>query len=195
MTKRLEQQIGFLVEIDQLKSIQRRSYLVDGSRLENSAEHSWHVAVAALLLAEYAPPDVDHLCALKMMLVHDLVEIDAGDTFLYDEAGTADKAVRERLAADRLFGLLPEDQRHELCSFWEEFEAGATPTARFARALDRLMPLLHNYYAQGKTWKEHSIRAAQVFKMNSIIEKASAELWQFARGLINDAVAKGWLLP
>jgi putative hydrolases of HD superfamily len=195
MATRLEQQIGFLVEIDQLKSVLRRSYLMDCSRRENTAEHSWHVAMAALLLAEYAPEGVDHPRAISMMLVHDLIEIDAGDTFLYDEAGTADKAVREIKAADRLFSLLPEDQNRELRALWDEFEAGATPTARFARALDRLMPLMHNYYTHGKTWQEHGVRAAQVLKMNSIIEKASAELWQFARGLINDAVAKGYLLP
>jgi putative hydrolases of HD superfamily len=195
MATRLEQQIGFLIEIDQLKSILRQSYLMDSSRRENTAEHSWYVAMAAPILAEYAPRGVDHPRAISMMLVHDLIEIDAGDTFLYDEAGTVDKAAREIKAADRLFSLLPEDQNHELRALWEEFETGATPTARFARALDRLMPLMHNYYTHGKTWKEHGVHATQVLKMNSIIEKASAELWQFARDLINDAVAKGYLLP
>jgi putative hydrolases of HD superfamily len=195
MMTRLQQQIDFLVEIDQLKSIQRRSYLMDSSRLENSAEHSWYVAMAALLLAEYAPDGADHPRAIAMMLVHDLIEIDAGDTFLYDEAGAVDKAEREIKAADRLFGLLPYDQNRKLRALWEEFETGITPTARFARALDRMMPLMHNYYTHGKTWKEHNVRASQVLKMNSIIEKASAELWQFARGLINDAVENGYLLP
>ncbi len=124
-----------------------------------------------------------------------LVEIDAGDTFLYDEAASADKTTREQAAADRLFGLPPENQGAELRALWEEFEENLSPTARFARGLDRLMPLLHNYFTGGRTWREHGIKSAQVYKMNALIEQASPELWHFARSLIDDAVARGYLEP
>lgn len=193
MTDRLERQIAFLAEIDRLKSVIRRSYLIDGSRRENSAEHSWHLATAVIVLGEQADPNVDLLRAVKMALVHDIVEIDAGDTFLYDEAAAAQKEELEQKAAERLFSLLPEDEAEALKSLWKEFEAGETPTARFVRGLDRLLPLLHNYYTQGRTWREHNIRLPQVLKMNARIEEASPELWRFAQALIQDAAAKGYL--
>jgi putative hydrolase of HD superfamily len=193
MKKRLEQQINFLLEIDKLKSIIRRSYLLDESRLENTAEHSWHVAVAAVLLAEYAPAHVDATRIIKMMLIHDIVEIDAGDTFLYDESGNAQKAEREQRAADRLFRLLPDNQAAELRALWDEFEERSTPEAKFARGLDRLMPLMHNYYTKGATWRRHDVTSNMVLEQNSIIAEASAELWEFAQELIKNAVDKGYL--
>src|SRR6056297_294642 len=157
--QRLEQQVAFILEIDRLKTIYRRTYLTDTSRFENSAEHSWHIAVMAMLLAEHANTlEVDQLRVIKMLLIHDLVEIDAGDTFAYDTAAHADKAAREQAAADRLFGLLPADQAAEFRALWDEFESRQTPEAKFAGALDRLQPLLHNLYTHGRSWREHGVR-------------------------------------
>ena len=194
-TDRMARQIAFLLEIDRLKSVLRRSYLADGVRLENSAEHSWHLAVMAMILAEYANVSVDSRRVLKMLLVHDIVEVDASDTYVYDEIGARDKAEREGRAADRIFGLLPADQEVELRGLWEEFEARETPEARFAAALDRLMPLLHNFQTQGRSWHEHGIVSRQVLSRNAHIADGSEELWRFAHALIEDAVAKGYLAP
>ena len=193
MHDRLKQQLDFLLEIDRLKEVLRQSYICGGLRKENSSEHSWHLAVMAIVLAGYAGNAVDIMRVVKMALVHDLVEIDAGDTFCYDDAGNADKAAREAAAADRIFGLLPHDQGRELRSLWEEFEARATPDARFAAALDRLMPIMHNYASRGKTWREHGVAAALVLERNRHIEDGSAQLWAFAKSLIEDAIEKGWL--
>ncbi len=195
MKTRLQQQLDFLLEIDKLKSVDRRSYLLDQSRTENSAEHSWHVSVLAMVLAEYSQNSLDTFRVLKMMLVHDIVEIDAGDTFLYDEEGTLEKANLEQQAAQRLFSLLPDDQAQEYRDLWQEFEERQTAEAQFARGLDRLMPLLHNYYTKGSTWREHGVKSHQVLEQNQIIQAASAELWEFARYLIKDAVERGYLQP
>ena len=191
--ERLTRQIAFLLEIDKLKGILRRSYLTDGTRRENSAEHSWHLAVMAMILAEHANAPVDSLRVLKMLLVHDIVEVDADDTYCYDEVGAQDKAAREQQAAQRLFGLLPADQEGELRALWDEFEARATNEARFAAALDRLMPLLHNHHTQGRSWQEHGIVSGQVLAHNAHIADGSEELWRFARSVIEDAVTKGYL--
>jgi putative hydrolase of HD superfamily len=192
-TERLARQIAFLIEIDKLKSILRRTYLVDDPRHENSAEHSWHLAVMAMLLAEHANAEVNLLHVLKMLLVHDVVEIDSGDTYIYDVAGNASKAVREQEAARRLFGLLPDDQRDEMHRLWEEFEARRTPEARFAAALDRLMPMLHNYHTQGRSWREHGVTSAQVIDRNGHMAEGAAGLWEYAEAMIQDAVGKGYL--
>ncbi len=165
-TERLHQQIAFILEIDKLKSILRRTYLVNDPRHENSAEHSWHLAMMAMVLAEHANAEVNLLRVLKMLLVHDVVEIDAGDTYCYDTGGNDSKAEREMAAAHRIFGLLPNDQRDEMHQLWEEFEARQTPEARFAAALDRLMPILHNYYTQGRSWLEHGVTQTQVIDRN-----------------------------
>jgi putative hydrolase of HD superfamily len=191
--QRLNRQIQFIIEIDKLKDILRRSYLVNGQRRENSAEHSWHIAMMAILLAEYANEQVDLLRVIKMLLVHDIVEIDAGDTYIYSEADLLSQAARERQAADRLFGLLPADQAGALRELWQEFEARTTAEARFAAALDRLMPLLHAYNARGKSWKEGGVTSDMVIARNSPMADGSTQLWQFARSLIEDAVAKGYL--
>ncbi|MEH2450558.1 HD domain-containing protein [Nostoc sp.] len=161
---RLTQQIQFIIEIDRLKQVIRQTLLTDGSRRENSAEHSWHLAVMAIVLAEYAPEGVDIFHAIKMLLIHDLVEIDAGDTFCYDVQGNESKAVREAQAALRLFRLLPADQGRELRLLWDEFEAGETPTAKFAAVLDRIQPLLQNQQNGGETLRTHGIRRDQVMK-------------------------------
>jgi len=190
-TDRLRQQIAFLLEMDKLKSVLRRTYVLGADRRENSAEHSWHLAVMALLLAEHADAPVDLLRALKMLLVHDVVEIDAGDTYVYDVQ--TDKAAKEAAAASRIFGLLPADQRDGMRGLWEEFEARETSEARFAAALDRLMPMLHNYHAEGRSWREHGITADQVLERNKHIADGSADLWEYAAVMIRDAVAQGYL--
>lgn len=190
---RIEQQMRFLIEIDKAKSVLRQSLIADGSRRENDAEHSWHLAVMAVVLAEYADEPVDLSRVIKMLLIHDLVEIDAGDTFVYDEAALDTKQERERKAADRIFGLLPPDQESELRSLWEEFEACETPEARFAAALDRLHPMLLNYCTQGGTWRRHGVSKSRVIARNRRIGDASSALWRFAQNLVDDAVAKGYL--
>ena len=161
--QRLSQQIEFILEIDKLKSIIRRSYIINGQRRENTAEHSWHLAMLAFILHEHANEPVNLLRVLKMVVAHDIVEIDAGDTFLFDTVGAQDKAAREQAAADRLFGLLPDDQAIELRQLWDEFEAQETTDSRFANALDRLIPLLLNYHSGGRTWQENGITGDRVF--------------------------------
>ena len=156
--ERLARQIDFLVEIDRLKHVLRRAYLPGTDRNENTAEHSWHLAVAVLVLAEYAAEPVDLARVVRMALIHDIVEIDAGDTFFFDPIGALDKAEREQRAAERLFGLLPPDQADGFRAAWDEFEARQSPEARFASALDRFMPLIHNYLTEGRAWRQHGVR-------------------------------------
>ena len=182
---RLAQQIAFLLEADQLKTIVRRTPLTDNSRQENSAEHSWHLALAALTLSEYAPPGLNLARALELVVVHDLVEIDAGDTFAYDLKGHEDKDARERAAADRLFGLLPPDQAAQLRERWEEFEAQATLEAKFANALDRLQALLQNLGAGGGSWRAHRVTRAQVMRRMAPVETALPDVWPFVLGVID----------
>ena len=191
---RLRQQIQFILEVDKLKKIVRQTPLTDQSRKENDAEHSWHIALMAVLLLEHAQAkNIDILRVVTMLLVHDLVEIDAGDTFCYDKAGNMDKLERETKAADRIFNLLPEDQAAYLRELWDEFEARQTAESRFAAAMDRLQPLLHNYNTEGGTWKEHRIHKKQVIERNHPIAFGSATLWDFAADMIDDAVVKGYL--
>jgi len=190
---RLTRQIDFLVEIDKLKTVFRRAYIADASRRENSAEHSWHIAMMAMILAEYCQQDVDLFRVIKMLLIHDIVEIDAGDTGIYDDVAALDKAERETLAAVRVFSLLPQEQAEDLRKIWDEFEQGASPEARFARAMDRLIPLIHNYYTRGKRWKEDGITHAQVLAVNQTIREGSQELWEFALSLIDESVSRGYL--
>lgn len=193
--ERLQQQIRFILEIDNLKHVIRRTYLASGKRLENSAEHSWHLAMMALVLWEHANEKVDLLRVLKMVLVHDIVEIDAGDTYLYDEAGNAGKLAREQQAAERIFGLLPPDQGQELLQLWQEFEARQTADARFAAALDRFMPLLHNYHTKGRAWQENGVTNDQVIARTGHMVEGSETLWQEAEALLEEAVAQGYLAP
>ena|SRR5579884_1862719 len=190
---RLEKQIRFVIEIDKLKTIYRRTYLINDRRHENTAEHSWHIAVMAMILAEYSNAPIDIAKVLKMALVHDIVEIDAGDTFVYDTKGTLDKAERERAAADRLFGLLPDDQAVEIRALWDEFEMRETPESRFAAALDRLIPQLHNYNTGGGSWKEHAITHDRVVARNRTMSEGSSQLWEWTQVMLEDAVAKGLL--
>jgi putative hydrolases of HD superfamily len=190
-TDRLAQQMAFIIEIDRLKTIARRTLIADGSHYENSAEHSWHLAMAAMILAEQSDEMVDLPRVIMMLLIHDIVEIDAGDTFYYDDVGREDKAEREQRAADRIFGLLPDDQTFELRALWEEFEARETAEARFANALDRLMPLIHNTLNDGHTWRKNGISMEQVWVNTDIVERASIELADHMRELLLAAQAKG----
>lgn len=190
---RLHQQIQFILEIDRLKNILRQTLLTDSSRRENSAEHSWHIAVMAIVMAEYAPENTDIMRAVKMLLIHDLVEIDAGDTPCYDVQGNVDKADREQQAADRLFGLLPTDQSAELRQLWEEFEAQTTATAQFATALDRLQPLLHNQQTKGENWQRFQVTRREVERRVAPIAVGSPQLWAFTQQVLDDCVAAGYL--
>jgi putative hydrolases of HD superfamily len=189
--ERLARQIAFIVEADKLKAVLRRNPLTDGSRLENSAEHSWHLVLAAIALVEYAPPGVDLLRVLELIAVHDLVEIDAGDTFAYDPSGHDGKAERERLAAERIFGLLPPDQAGEFRACWDEFEAHATPAARYANALDRLQPLLQNMQAGGGSWRAHAVTRAAVLRRMAPIESALPDVWPTVLDVIERFCACG----
>jgi putative hydrolase of HD superfamily len=190
---RLAQQIQFVMEIDKLKTILRQTSLMDNSRRENSAEHSWHLAVMALTLGDYAEPETDLMHVIKMVLVHDIVEIDAGDTFAYDAQGYTDKEEREQRAAARIFGLLPDDQRDELLALWHEFEAITTPESRFANALDRLEPLLCNYAIGGGSWKRPDVTLAKIQKRMEPIANVSAALGDYVQQILTDSIAKGYI--
>jgi len=189
--QRLGRQIAFLVEADRLKTILRRTPLADNSRFENSAEHSWHLALAAMALSEYGPDGVETAHVLELVIVHDLVEIDAGDTFAYDLAGHTGKAERERAAADRIFGLLPPDQAGRFRSLWDEFEGMETPESRFANALDRLQALLQNMKAGGGSWAAHQVTREQVFQRMAPVEAALPDVWPFVCEIIDRYCAAG----
>ena len=188
---RLARQIAFLVEADRLKTVLRRTPLTDDSRPENSAEHSWHLALAAMTLAEWAPPGIDLQRVLELVVVHDLVEIDAGDTFAYDVAANHSKAAREQAAADRIFGLLPEEQAVRVRGLWDEFEAQATAESRYANALDRLQALLQNMQAGGGSWAAYGITRTQVYARMRPVETALPEVWPFVESVIARFCASG----
>lgn len=191
---RLRTQIEFIVEIDKLKHILRQSTLISDRRRENDAEHSWHLGVMAMLLSEYVKEgNVDILKVMKMVLIHDLVEIDAGDTFAYDERGYEDKEERERQAAERIFSLLPSDQTDEMWGLWQEFEEKQTPEARYAASLDRLQPLLLNYHTQGHTWKMPGVTSEKVYERMAVIKESTPVIWEYVVEIIEDSVAKGYL--
>ena len=190
----LERQIRFVIEADRLKKIARQSRITDGTRRENSAEHSWHLALMALALGGHAPAGTDLGRVMAMVVVHDLVEIDAGDLFVYaDSAAHARQEVAERAAADRIFALLPEPQAVAARALWDEFEERRTPEARFARALDRLQPMLLNMQTGGGTWVAHDVPLDQVLSKVELIEEGSATLGGYAREMIAQAVERGFL--
>ena len=194
--ERLDEQLRFLKEIDRLKSVLRQSPLLDSSRRENSAEHSWHLAMMAVTLGEYAPQGTDIGHVITMVLLHDIVEIDAGDTFFYAaDAALAQAHRAEHAAADRIFALLPADEAGRLRAIWDEFEERRSPAARFARALDRLQPVLANYHTDGSTWRMHGVTADQVLDKVCLIEDGSPALGAYARELIAAAVERGFLAP
>lgn len=192
---RLEQQLKFIIEVDMLKSIIRQNYLADGSRKEDDADHSWHLALMCAILAEYANEEIDLLRTMKMLLIHDLVEIDAGDTYAYDTTG-AQKSKRERelAAADRIFKLLPEDQAAELRALWDEFEENSTAEAKFASVLDRLQPFLLNMASNGRSWKEHGVTKSQVMGRNMNNHEGSKVLSDYQYKMILQEVKKGNLI-
>jgi putative hydrolase of HD superfamily len=192
-SQRFDRQLRFVVEIDKLKRVLRQTTLMDATRNENSAEHSWHLALMAVLLAEYSSQPVDLARVVRMVLVHDLVEIDAGDTFCYDADANLDKLERESRAAERVFGLLPGDQGAELKGMWEEFEEMETPEARFANALDRLQPLLHNLHNGGGTWRIHGVAREQVLARMRPLGVAMPELWPVVENALARAAEEGWL--
>jgi len=192
---RLEQQLDFLRVVDSLKGVDRMTLLIQRSgeisRRENSAEHSWHLALMAMMLVEHANEPVDLARVLQMILVHDIVEIDAGDTFVYDAAAMVGKADREEAAANRIFGLLPDDQKNELLELWHEFEARETPEAKYASALDRLAGMLPNAVNNGGTWNEHHVTVEQVTRRNESIATGSDVLWEHAKQWIQAVHAAG----
>lgn len=188
---RLEQQIAFILEIDKVKNVFRQTYLADRNRKENDAEHSWHIAIMAILLQEYANEPVDVLRVMTMVLIHDLVEIDAGDTYAYDEAGAATKQERELRAAERIFGMLPEDQGKYFRKLWDEFEAYETADAKYAHLLDNFQPLLLNDASGGVSWVEHEVKKSQIYKRNERIPEASDAIWEQMKSVIERNIAKG----
>jgi putative hydrolase of HD superfamily len=192
--ERLERQIRFILEVDRLKEVFRQTLCTQSRRAENDAEHSWHLCLAVIVLSEHANlGDLDVLRVLKMLIIHDLVEIDAGDTFAYDTAGRATQHEREAKAADRIFAILPPDQAGEFRGLWDEFEAVATPEARFAAAIDRFQPCLLNCSTEGAAWKRHGVTKDRVIARNSAIAEGSAELWEATLAMIEETARAGHL--
>ena len=191
---RLEQQLQFILEIDKVKKIIRQTPLSDASRKENDAEHSWHIALMAYLLQEYVEEPVEVSKVMLMVLIHDLVEIDAGDTYAYDEEGAKTKDERERKAADHIFGMLPEDQGMYLKALWEEFEAYETAEAKYAHLLDNFQPLLLNDAAGGISWTEHQVKKSQIYKRNEKVEETSATIWKCMQDKIDKHIQAGHVL-
>ncbi len=181
MTERLDRQFDFFREIDKEKQIGRQTYLADGTRKENDAEHAWHMAIMTLLLSEYANEKIDVLKTISMLLIHDLVEIDAGDTYAYDDAGKKTQALREAKAAERIYGLLPEDQAKRMHGLWLEFEAQETPEAKFARTMDHIQPMMLNDASGGRSWLEHGVHLSQILRRNERTADGSEKLWEYAR--------------
>ena len=188
---KLQKQIAFIKEIDKIKYIQRRSKLFNSDRRENDAEHSWHLAMMVIVLAEHSDKTIDLLKVLKMVLIHDIVEIDAGDTFVYDTSKNHANTDEELIAAKRIFGLLPNEQADEFIAIWEEFEEGVTDEAKFAKAMDRFEPLLQDATNDGGTWAEYNVPYQNVYDVNKWIENGSSTIWGYAENLINESVEKG----
>lgn len=194
MDNRLKQQMDFILEVDKIKNIGRQTYLSDGVRKENDAEHSWHLALMALLLKEHATEEIDVMKVMTMVLVHDIVEIDAGDTYAYDVEGYKTKEIREKAAAERIFGLLPTDQGEYLKELWEEFEAYETSEAKYAHALDNFQPLMLNDATDGRSWREHVVRKSQVLNRNRKTAEGSEVIMEQIRKMVDRNVEKGNLL-
>lgn len=188
---RLEQQMNFIREADKEKEIFRQTYLADSSRKENDAEHAWHMALMTILLSEYANEKIDVLKTISMILIHDIVEIDAGDTYAYDEVNKKTQAEREKKAADRLFNMLPEDQAKKMYELWLEFEARETPEAKFARTMDNLQPMMLNDASNGKSWRERGIKLSQILERNEKSKLGSETLWEYAKGMLKKNIEDG----
>jgi len=193
MTSRLTQQLHFIVEVDKLKSVLRRTSPIGAERRENSAEHSWQVVLSALLLHEHANEEIDLLRVLSMLTIHDIVEVDAGDTFHYEKGACDNLAEIEHRAAERLFGLLPAEQGEALRALWEEFEAGNSPEAKFAKAVDRFSAFIMNHHNNGGTWVSHGVAADQILALNRHIADGSRPIWETVEAIVADALARGWV--
>jgi putative hydrolase of HD superfamily len=193
ITEDLLKQIEFIKEIDKIKYIQRKTKLFNSDRNENDAEHSWHLAMMAVVLSEYSDHKIDLLKVIKMVLIHDIVEIDAGDTFLYDKLKSHDNTEEEKKCAERIFGILPEKQATEFIEIWSEFENGTSNEAKFAKSLDNLEPILQNASNNGGTWKEFEVDYETVFQKKKVIKKGSEKLWNFTKNILTDSVEKGIL--
>ncbi len=191
-TERLKKQIEFILEVDKIKNIFRMTKIHDGSRRENDAEHSWHLSVMAMLLCEYVNEEIDILKVLKMLIIHDLVEIYAGDTFCYDKKANLDKKIREIDAAEKLFRKLPEDQYQSFFDLWNEFEDRKTIEARFSSALDRFQPLFHNYCTDGHTWKKHGVIYEEVYERVEFIEEFAPRLWEYIKAILEESLKRGF---
>lgn len=195
MNDKLKGQLDFLIEADKMKSILRQTLLIDKSRRENDAEHSWHIALMAMTLAEYVPFEINLDRVIRMALVHDLVEVYAGDTFAYDTAGYESKEERENEAADRLFSLLPMEQGHVYRALWEEFDAMQTPDAIYASAIDHLQPFINNSLTDGHTWVQHGVTVDKIYKRMAIVKDALPALWEFVENVINENLKAGRMKP
>lgn len=193
--RRLMEQLAFILEVEKLKTVLRRTPLLDRSRVENDAEHTWQLALMAMVLSEHSREPIDLLRVIKMLLIHDIVEIDAGDTFAYDNIGRTSQVERELRAADRIFSLLPDGQAQDFRALWDEFELKTTAEAQFANAMDRLQPLLHNYFTNGGTWKTYGVTASDVDRRMAPIGIASATLGDLSVRLIALAIEQGILAP
>lgn len=188
---RLKQQMEFIMEIDKLKKINRQSYISDGSRHENDTEHSWSLAMMCMVLSEYANEKIDLLKTMTMVLIHDIIEIDAGDTYAYDDKGNVTKREREVKAAERIFKILPEDQAKYMRDLWEEFEEAQSPEAKFALTLDKVQPAMLNDITGGISWKEHGVKESQIRKRNEKTHEGSEEIWQYCKEIIDKNIANG----
>lgn len=193
ISQRLEKQMNFIKEMDKLKSIRRRSLLINEDRAENDAEHSWHLALAVIILSEYSSEKIDLLKVMKMVIIHDIVEIDAGDTYCYDKEGLKTQEKREMEAAQKLFGMLPKDQETELFTLWREFEDKQTPEAKFAASLDRLQPILLNYSKGGIAWKKRKIKRQQVEERQNVTQEGSQDIYNYIMEVIEAAYNEGML--
>jgi len=191
--EKISKQVDFIKEIDKIKYIQRKTKLFNSNRTENDAEHSWHLAMMTIVLSDHADEPIDVLKVLKMVLIHDIVEIDAGDTFIYDSNKNHNNTDEELIAAKRIFGLLPKQQAEEFIAIWEEFEAGKTKESKFAKSMDRFEPLLQNTSNNGGTWTEFGIDYSKVFEKKKVIKEGSKSIWNYAENLINESVEKGIL--
>lgn len=193
--ERLEKQLAFCLEVDKEKKIERQTYISDASRQENDAEHAWHMALMTLILSEYANEEIDVLKTISMILLHDVVEIDAGDTYAYDEEGKKTQKERELKAADRIFAILPEDQQKKFRALWDEFEAAETKEAKFARAMDNIQPMMLNNATDGMRWKDNGVRLSQVLKRNEKTPKGAKGLWEYAyENILKPNVEKGKII-
>ena len=192
--ERIEKQMQFILEIDKEKQIKRKTLQSNGKDFEDDAQHAWHMAIMTLLLSEYANEKIDVLKTISMLLIHDLVEIDAGDTYAYDEKGATTKEYREKQAAERIYGLLPEDQGQWLKALWEEFEAYETPEAKFAHVLDNCQPLFLNDASNGKSWEEHQVKKSQIYKRNRKTGEGSEVIWEYMKELVDKHIALGHVI-